>query len=375
MNRFIYTLAGIAFACASTLMSCTRDGSSDRQTKVSGDTITAHADLLTLVRCDRYTYAEICSPWNDSLPLGRYTISDAPDIEALPGTTLIRRPLQHSVVFSSVHTAPITELGSVDGIVAVADGSYFTPDDTISLLISDGKIADIGSSMSPSLEKIIDLAPDAVLLSPYENGSCSGIDRTGVPLIYMADYLEAEPLARAEWILLLGELYGRTHEADSIYAATAAIYTGLKERVANSDTKPRVLTEKPYSGIWYVPGGSSYAATILADAGAIYPWAEDPSAGSLPLDEAAVIDKASDADRWIIKDARDYSRQSLLDELPHARAFKAFPNGVYYCNTAKRPFFNAIAFHPELVLADYLRIFHPEVMDGDTTLLFFTQLK
>lgn len=375
MNRLIYILAGIAFACTATLTSCINTGKSGNTEQVSGDTITAHAKLLTLIRGDRYTYAEIQSPWNDSTPLGRYTITDDADIEALPGTSLIRRPLRHSVVFSSVHTAPIAELGSVDAIAAVADGNYFTPDDTIAILLATGKITDVGSSMSPSLEKIIDLAPDAVLLSPYENSRSNGLDRAGVPLVYMADYLEAEPLARAEWILLLGELYGRTREADSIYTAVAAMYTSLKERVANSNAKTRVLTEKPYSGIWYVPGGRSYAAKILADAGAEYTWSEDTSAGSLPLDEAAVIDKASDADCWIIKDARDYSQKSLLAELPHARAFKAFPDGVYYCNTTERPFFNAIAFHPELVLADYIRIFHPEVMEGDTALQFFTRLK
>ena len=368
--NLILSAVALAMGCAS----CT--GASDKYTEVSGDTITTHADLLTLVRGDGYTYAEVRSPWNDSVPLGCYTIVDsAADIEALPGTMLIKRPLRRSVVFAAVHTAPIAELGMLDGIAAVADGGYFTPDDTIVRLLAERKVADVGSSMSPSLEKIIDIAPDAVLLSPYENGNNSGIERAGVPLVYMADYLEAKPLARAEWLLLLGELYDRTQEADSIYSAVVAAYDGLKNRVAEVKSRPRVFTEKPYSGVWYVPGGCSYAATMLTDAGAAYVWADDNSGGSLPLDEAAVIDRASDADIWIIKDARTYTPRILAAELPHARAFRAFPGGVYHCNTVERPFFNAVAFHPEMVLADYVRIFHPEVMDGDTTLQFFEKLK
>lgn len=365
-------MLSLAMAVAAT--SC--GGGAGKAPVAQGDTVTQHASLLTLVRGDGYTYAEVRSPWNDSVPLGRYTIVDSgAGVEALPGTMLIHRPLRRSVVFAAVHTAPIAELGSLDGIAAVADGAYFTAGDTISRLLAAGSVTDVGSSMSPSLEKIIDIAPDAVLLSPYEHGNAGGLDRAGVPLVYMADYLEAEPLARAEWLLLLGELYGHAAEADSIFAATVSAYSGLKERVAEAAGRPRVFSEKPYSGVWYVPGGRSYVATMLADAGADYPWADDESAGSLPLDEAGVIDRAADADCWIIKDAREYSEESLLAELPHARAFKAFPGGVYYCNTIEKPFFNAVAFHPELVLADYVRIFHPEVMAGDTTLQFFSRLK
>jgi len=361
------TLAFVAGSCG---------GYSAKAPDMAGDTVTSRSRLLTLVRGDGYTYAEVRSPWNDSVPSGRYTIVDsASDTEALPGTTLIRRPLRRSIVFSAVHTASIAELGALGAVAAVADGMYFTPDDTVARLLSEGRIADIGSSMSPSLEKVVDIAPDAVLLTPYENGGGGGMERSGAPLVFMADYLEAEPLARAEWILLIGELYGKTREADSLYADIVARYNDIRDLVSGVVSRPRVLTEKPYSGVWYVPGGCSYMATMLADAGAEYPWADDVSAGSLPLDEAAVIDRASDADFWLIKTDHDLTSRILTVELPHARAFKAYPGGVYYCNTLSRPFFNAVAFHPELVLADYVRIFHPEVMGTDTVKQFFEPLK
>lgn len=372
MKRILNVVSILILSIAA--VSC--GGGASKAPETAGDTITSRAKLLTLVRGDGYTYAEVRSPWNDSVSLGRYTIVD-PDVEveALPGTTLIRRPLRRSVVFASVHTAPVAELGALGSVAAVADGMYFTPGDTVARLLAEGRIADIGSSMSPSLEKVVDIDPDAVLLSPYENGSIGGLERSGAPIVYMADYLEAEPLARAEWLLLIGELYGKTREADSVYAATVARYEALRAKVAESKGRPRVITEKPMSGVWYVPGGRSYMATLLADAGADYPWADDVSAGSLPLDEAAVIDRASDADYWLIKDARDYTKQILAAEMPHSKAFGAFPAGVYFCNTLSRPFFNAVAFHPDQVLADYVRIFHPEVMAEDSVLQFFEPLK
>ena len=45
--------------------------------------------------------------------------------------------------------------------------------------------------------------------------------------------------------------------------------------------------------------------------------------------------------------------------------FKALQQGnIYSCNSAERNIFDDVAFHPELVLADYAAIFHPDVFEG-----------
>ena len=66
--------------------------------------------------------------------------------------------------------------------------------------LRDGSVTDVGSSMSPDVEKVTLLGPDAILASPYQNSSYGVIESLGIPIIECADYMESTPLGRAEWI-------------------------------------------------------------------------------------------------------------------------------------------------------------------------------
>lgn len=354
----------IALSALSALIYGSCAGKSPASTVLpGGDTITTRATALTMVDYGNHIRADIADPWHKGNLLASYALveRDSAIPEGLPANTaVIRIPLERSIVYSAVHTSAIGELGALSRIAGVADGSYIPPSDPTAGMLARGEITDIGSSMAPLIETVVDLQPDAILLSPYESSSRGGIETAGVPLIEMADYMEREPLGRAEWILLLGYLYGRPDMADSLYRDVVERYEALKNSVAGLPA-PKVLTERLTSGVWYVPGGQSYMARLLADAGAEYPWADTDQTGSIPLDEAAVIDRAADADYWLIKDARDINRAVVRNEVPHAGAFAAYPNGIYVCNTMATDFFNDLAFHPERILADYISILHPGV--------------
>ncbi len=191
------------------------------------------AKYLTLIQQDDCVMAEVSTPWSGGKPIATYRID---------------KPLERSVVFSSVYTAAIDELGAIGCVAGVADGAYFVPDDTVARLMANGRIADVGSSMSPMVEKIIDLDADAVLVSAMEGGASAQLVQSGIPVIYLADYLEETPLARAEWIKFIGLLYGRGEAADSVWNNVRREYTLLRDRVANVGSRPVVLTEKPMSG-------------------------------------------------------------------------------------------------------------------------------
>ena len=324
----------------------------------AGDTITERSQLLTLVRRPGWTEATVADPWHPGAAMARYALADSgADADIPDGFTRVKVPLRRSIVYSSVHTAAIEELGATAAIAGVADGGYLPDTDSVKALLAAGKVRDIGSSMAPMVETVIDIAPDAVLLSPYENASRGGIEKSGATLIEMADYMETSPLARAEWMLLLGELYGRPARARDIYDDVCTAYRATAAKAAGRKDRPKVLTEILTSGVWYVPAGQSYMARLLDDAGADYPWADTEGSGSLQLDEAAVIDRAADADLWLIKAYADTDARRIAADVPHARAFRAFPAGVRVCDTRHTSYFNDIAFHPERVLADMAALF------------------
>lgn len=83
--------------------------------------------------------------------------------------------------------------------------------------------------MNPDMEKIIELHPDAILLSPFENsGGYGRIEKLNIPIIECADYMETSALGRAEWMRFYGLLFGVASEADSLLPKWIAVIAGLK---------------------------------------------------------------------------------------------------------------------------------------------------
>lgn len=350
-------------------------GCSSRSDAAAGDEASPGARYLTITDRPGYTEVIVSDPWNAGGALGRYALVERGAVADVPDSLeVIRVPLERAVVYSMVHTAAFDELGAGDAVAGIADLNYYPPEDPVVARVEAGTVADVGSSMAPNVERIIELVPDAIILSPYENSTPGAVTGAGIPLLYMADYMETTPTARAEWIRLAGALTGRRAMADSIYRAVVAEYDSLRHVAAGAASRPVVITERPYSGVWYVPGGNSYKAALLADAGADYPWADDPSTGSLQLSEEAVIARAAGATMWLLNESAETTAGMLLANMPHAAAFSAFPDGVYYCNTVARPLFRDIAFHPERVLRDMVHLFHPELR-GDSLPRYYEPLK
>jgi iron complex transport system substrate-binding protein len=121
-------------------------------------------------------------------------------------------------------------------------------------------------------------------------------------------------------------------------------------------------------GYWFVPGGESYMAKIIEDAGGDYPWSTDTHNGSLQLDFSTVYAKAADADFWLVKSYGHDITLSDIESMSHLNGqFKAFKDGnVFVANTAVVPLYEEFPFHPEKLLEEYIKIFHPEIITGET---------
>ncbi len=369
IQRF-YTLALMALMLALTT-SCFRSGNSTGQVLDGQDSVITTARLLSMQREARYTVVTVGDPWKGGV-LHRYVLvprdSTLPD--DLPDGTLVRTPVSRALVYSSVHTSLLSELGAIDAVRGVVDSQYFN-DSTISAGLQSGTIADCGNSMNPTVEKVIDMQPDAIMLSPYQDASYGQIAKLDIPIIECADYLEYDPLGRAEWVKFYGELVGKRAEADSLYAAVVAAYNDMKQKAAGADTHPTVVTEMVISGVWNVPGGQSYMARILNDAGGKYMFADDGNTGSLALDFNQVLAVAQNADYWFIKWTNINSLKDLQGANELNREMAAFQNGrVYVCDTDKTRFFDRIPFHPEVLLREFAAIMHPELFPGFTNQMY-----
>lgn len=363
------------FFIALVLMGC-QGRSAGRGHAPGTDSLVTHARLLHMERGQGFTRVTVDDPWNPGAVLATYVlVPRGQELPAeLPQGTLVRTPLEHALVYSSVHTGVMKELGAFAAVRGVVDAQYFN-DSTVARGIAAGVITDCGSSMQPTIEKVINMKPDAILLSPYQDAAYGQITKLGTPIIECADYMESTPLGRAEWIKFYGELTGQRHRADSIFNAVEQRYNDLKRQVAaHKGKRPVVLTENVISGVWNVPGGHSYMARLIIDAGGVYPWADDTSTGSLSLDFNQVLAVAQKADVWLIKSFNIRSLEQLRGSYALNDRFEAFKQGrVYGCDTNATHFFERFPFHPDVLLTEYYNIFY--VPAERRQLQFFDQLK
>ena len=332
-----------------------------------GDTVCfRYAKLLNLVRHEGYTVATISHPWRQDAVLHQYVLvpADSTLPETLPEGTIIRTPLRRSVVFTTVHCSLLSMLHREQHVAGVADLKYIKAP-YVHDGVQKGRIMDCGDGMSPVIEKIIDLHPDALLLSPFENsGGYGQLEEIDIPIVECAEYMEPTPLGRAEWVRFYGMLFGCEHEADSLFAVVDSSYNTLKKLTANSQ-KTKANIDKITGSVWYVPGGRSTIGQMLADAGADYPWAQDEHSGSVALPFETVLERAGECDIWLLRYSgqQPLTRRQLLSEHQGYHQFRAFNNRqVYGCNVEQSLFYEESPFRPDLLLSDFIRIMHPDAL-------------
>ncbi len=317
-----------------------------------------------------YQRYEIINPWDTTRLLRCYILIDINDTipSELPQGTIVRTPVTNTLVFSSVHCSLLQELNRLDAIGGICDSEYVYIEE-LQQRLKTGQLVDAGNSTTPDIEQVIALNPDAILLSPFENIRHERLEKTNIPIIECADYMETSPLGRVEWLHFFGQLYGCQQVADSLFEAIEETYLNTCQQVSQIPHRPRVITERRIGSVWYIPGGKSYMAQLINDAGGEYPWNDNNNTGSLPLSFENVLERGQDADFWLIKyhSPKDFTYNTLKEEYTPNTRFKAFKEQhIYGCNTQYHRYYEETPFHPDRLLQDLVAIFHPQILDDYT---------
>ena len=366
---FIFSLAVLLLSCA---------GNTGKFPPVEGDALPMqHSSLLSIVECDGYTVVDIADPWGESTMV-RYLLvpSDSVLPPAMPQGTLLRTPLDNVILFSGVHAALLSELDADDAVKGVCDARYMY-NEAVADGLAAGSVVDCGSSLNVDAEAVMQVAPDAIFVLPYENGGFGKLENLGFPLIMCADYMESSPLGCAEWMRFYGRLFGLGAESDSLFAAVCSEYEALSSAAKSVGYTPKLMCELKSSSAWYVPCGESTMGRMYADGGADYLFSYCAGSGSVPLSYEVVLDRAYDADVWLLKynSENDITYTSLLSDFAGYSHFKPFKeHNIYACNTRYRHLFEETAFHPERLLKELIVILHPE-LSGDYTLQYYEKMR
>lgn len=289
-------------------------------------------------------------------------------------------PVRTLVSLSSTHLAFLDALGLVDRLRGFSDTNrVFTP--SVREAIRRGDIQSVGRGSNLRVESILDLNPDLIIT--YGTGSFRDAHpkllEAGLKVAINAEYMEAHPLGRAEWLKFIALFFNKSQEAEQLFNLIEKRYLQLASLGNSVRKRPTVLTNTPFAGRWHVARGDSYVARLLADAGADYIWKDLEGTGSLPIDIEMVYDRGRSAEFWV-NTGTWTSLAQAVSSAPRMADFVSVRSGRLY-NRNKRitqdganDFWESGTMRPDLILADLIHIFHPGLLP-DHELYYYQRLR
>ncbi len=283
----------------------------------------------------------------------------------------IQVPVQRVVLYSTTYIPAIEAIGELDTVVGVDNTNYvYSP--ALRARIGAGKVVETTKNWMPDIERLIALKPDVIFNFGVGNewDTFPKMQEAGLPVVLLGEWNEQDPVARAQWAVFIAAFFNKEARAQERVNAIAKAYNTLKRLAAGSASRPRVLVNGPFQGVWTVSGGQSYMARLIADAGGDYLWADNRESGGLNLSIEAVFERALRADVWLnpVYGAKRLADVRALD--PRFSALPVLQKGQVWTNELRvspggsSDYFESAVMNPHLVLEDMIAMFHPDLLPG-----------
>ncbi len=353
-----------------------------------------YAENFSVEYHDNYKVIDVLTPWPGSTPEDaiRYVLVQCgtPAPEGFGDATVIEVPIKSTIVMSTTQLPHVVALDVLDQVVGIETANW-TNSEAVVGKVEAGEIAEVGDAFDATnvnVELIVELDPDVVMT--FGSGmpdfdAYPKVQEAGVPVAMNAEHTEWDPVGRAEWIKFTAMFFNKEAAANAIFDEVAASYEELAALTADlpEDEKPLVLPNSwdAWTNSWIIPGRETYVGKLFDDAGARLVLADDPAVATQSgyFDFEAVYDAGLDADIWIAYAFAWYTLDDVLAADPRHADFKAYQTGEVYNNTARvntnggNDWYESGVMQPDVVLADLIKIIHPELMD-DTDLFYYVKL-
>lgn len=329
-----------------------------------------YASGLSIVKHEGFSIVTVTNPWPNANKNFIYILKekDAKVPDSLQSYTTIKVPLE-TVVVTSTTNIPYLEMLDVENkLVGFPHTDYISSEKT-RILIDKGAVKNVGQNEKLNIEQLIELAPDLIVTFGVDNNNpmLDNLTKSGLNVLIQADWMEQSPLGKAEWIKLYGALFGKEDKAKELFDKIVESYNQAKKLVAEKPATTTVLYGSMYEDVWYVAKGNSWVAQFMEDAKSNYLWADLEGTGSQGLSFEKVLDKAKTANVWIVSGSF-LTLAELQKANPHYSEFDAFKNKSIYTLESKfgatggTIYYELSPSRPDLVLKDYIKIFHPDLL-------------
>jgi len=342
----------------------------------SGIVRNVEASGFTIQQKESWLKLTVATPWQKSTDnIFEYHLlkrgGKIPD--ELKKQQVIFTPVTRVVCLSTTHIGFLDALGEVSSIVGLSGSNYLT-NQQVRKGISENRIREVGYEQGLNYEMIIQLKPDVVFaygIGAEINTQINKLHDLGIPVILVGEYLEQSPLAKAEWLKFFGAFFDKEAIATSKYEKIKSNYQAIKSIAGKVQERPSVLTGLPFKDTWWIAGGRSNLAVLIEDAGGKFLWSENSSKEAFPVSLEEVFLRAAKADFWINCGSVNSKNELLAfdsrySDLPVVKNQRIYNNNLRAVSGGGNDYWESGVVHPDLVLADLVKILHPEISgDGD----------
>jgi iron complex transport system substrate-binding protein len=334
-----------------------------------------YAQRFSLAEKDGYKILTVRNPWQGAVDIDQSYFLIPEGLPAVPVSdtnTIIRVPVKKIICMSTTHISMISAINERETIKGVS-GTDFVFDSEVLKLVENHKILDVGYDDNLNKEQIVKISPDLVMV--YGVGSESvnytgKLKELGIKVLFNADYLETDPLGKAEWVKVLGALFCREKEADSIFTSISEEYNNLTSFITkNIHTRPTVFLGLPWKDTWFISPDNSNISRLISDAGGDYIWRDVKSDYAMPMGIENVYLRALKAEYWLNISSVS-SREEIvtidnrLKELPSFKNGNMYNNNKRITNKGGNDYWESGSLRPQIILRDIASILHPDLFPG-----------
>jgi iron complex transport system substrate-binding protein len=291
----------------------------------------------------------------------------------LAGSQAVTVPIASLFVFSTTHLSLLVDLDRVDVLTGVTQRDVVISPE-VEARLKTGKVAEFAKvGLVVDVERVVTAKPSLLMAGGTSSATLGVIRNAGVPVVANTEWLEPTALGRAEWLKYMALFLNEEQKAHVLYGAMKERYRSLRMRAAARPEaeRPLIMTGRSTRGQFVIAGGRSFVAALIKDAGGRYAWADNMAVGSTSVDLEAQVQRAANADIWI-NGGGWRSLPAMLEDEPRYATFKAYRNGqVWVYERREKPngandYWSRSVTHPDIVLADLVKIFHPRLAPDHT---------
>lgn len=283
----------------------------------------------------------------------------------LAGAQVVTVPISSLYSASPTHLSMLVDLGRLDVLTGVPQMKQLSGQEILERAKS-GQVREFAPLSVVDAELVVSQHPGLFMTGGTASAPLAVIRSAGIPVVKNNDWLEPTALGRAEWLKFVALFLNEERPAQRLYGDVKTRYRNLSARATAvaDDAKPVVMTGRGTRGNFVIAGGRSYVAALIGDAGGRYVWADNAAQGSVTIDLETQLRRATNADIWINGGGWQNLATMVRDE-PRYGEFKAYrAKQVWVYERRVTPaggndYWSRSASHPDVVLADLVKIFHP----------------